>query len=51
MNLSIAPPPLFINKPCFDDHEEVTDKFDTGFNADLKAIIESFVGAIFVLLT
>ena len=40
--------PMFLNKPSFDD-EEVIDNFDSGFDDDLEAIFDNFVGVVSIL--
>ena len=44
----MLPLPMFPNKPPFDD-EEVTNNFDSGFDDDLEAILDSFVGVVSIL--
>ena len=46
----MPPPPMFLNKPPSDDNE-VTYNFDSGFNDDLEAILNNFVGVVSILPT
>ena len=44
----MLPLSMFLNEPpC--DNEAVTDNFDNGFDDDLEAILDSFVGVVSIL--